>query len=482
MSTASWIPLNREDKVSLATQIYARIKTAIQNGTLQNGARLPSTRALASELNVSRNTVEIAYEMLNGEGIIQGKGSAGSFVNHTRLISDRREVNISPRAASTDATNEGFVPSSEMHFHPCVPSFDLFPTKLWNRLTHRRLRQTTTQDLAMGHYAGYWDLRVAICSYLQLSRGVSCLPEQVFITRGFQGALDLITRTLLEPGDAVILEDPGYRYARNLFIQSKMNVLFAPVDTEGLNIPWIQNNIARSKLISVTPSHQSPTGVMLSHARRVELLELAKHRGTWILEDDYDSEYRYVGKPLPSLKSLDAYDQVIYAGTFSKVLFPAIRTGYMVVPLKLVPQFDSTAQIFQSGCSTLTQMVIYDFMTQGHFSRHIRKMRGHYKVRRKWLTDALTASFEEGIQIALQKNGMHLIVRPNINIADAAMAEIARKAGYGIHALSEWSVHSTRQGLLLGFANIKSPDEANRLVSNLRRLLISETAHRLPNG
>lgn len=480
MNTAPWISLNREGKVSLATQIYARIKNAIQSGTLQTGARLPSTRALASELNVSRNTVEIAYEMLNGEGIILGKGPAGSFVNTTRIITNKHEVTINNQAGATHAENDGFVPSSDMHLHPCVPSFDLFPTKLWNRLMHRRLQQTSIQNLAMGHHAGYWDLRLAICSYLQLSRGVSCIPQQVFITRGFQGALDLITRTLLEPGDTVMLEDPGYRYARNLFIQAKMNVLFAPVDAEGIDVDWIQNTTASSKLISVTPSHQSPTGVMLSHSRRVHLLELAKQHGSWILEDDYDSEYRYVGKPLPSLKSLDAHDQVIYAGTFSKVLFPAIRTAYMVVPLKLVSEFDAAAQTFQSGCSTLTQMVIYDFMSEGHFSRHIRKMRGHYKVRRKWLTDALTASFEEGIQIALQKNGMHLIVRPNINIADAAMAEIARKAGYGIHALSEWSVHSERQGLLLGFTNIKSSDDANELVSHLRGLLLSETAYRLP--
>jgi GntR family transcriptional regulator / MocR family aminotransferase len=471
MQAESWIQLNRNDKTSLHLQIYFRIKQAILHGKLIQGARLPSTRALASEINVSRGTIEIAYDMLSGEGLLQGKGPAGSFVSATAILSNAMEQSVRKPMSQPNSEIEGLLPASLMPLHPCVPAFDLFPKKLWAKLTHKRMREMAAQDLAQGNQAGYEPLRLAICNYLQLSRGVFCSPEQVFVTRGFQGALDLLTRTILEAGDNVVVEDPGYRYARNLFLQANMHLLYAPVDQEGMDVNWVQNNATPCKLVSVTPSHQSPTGVTLSITRRMALLEFARKQNAWILEDDYDSEYRYVGKPLPSLKSLDVEERVIYAGTFSKVLFPALRAGYIVVPQSLVSSFASASQIFQSGCQAMTQMVISDFINQGHFSRHIRKMRTQYNQRRQWLINALHEVFKQDIKIELQKSGMHLIVSPNLGMDDFVMADTARKAGLGIHALSEWSIHSDRKGLLIGFTNIENPEIAYQLVTRLKNLL-----------
>lgn len=463
-----WLNLDRNQPGSLHMQIYLRIRQAILQGSLAQGARLPSTRSLASELNVSRGTVEVAFEILSGEGLLQGKGPAGTFV--TSAATFKRNQGGMPKmmAIQHPDTPHETQPESLKPLHPCVPAFDLFPIKLWTKLMHKRMRATALEVLANGNHAGYWPLRVSITNYLQISRGVTCSPEQVFITRGFQGALDMITRTILDIGDGVVVEDPGYRYARNLFLQAKMNVSYAPVDSDGIDIDWIEHTAKDTKLIAVTPSHQSPTGVTLSIARRIALLALAKKQNVWVLEDDYDSEYRYVGRPLPSLKSLDIEDRVIYAGTFSKVLFPALRTGYLVVPKSLIPQFEETAQIYQSGCPNITQMVIYDFMNDGHFSRHIKKMRSHYSKRRQWLINALNDEFRDNISIELQKSGMHLIVLPNIDVDDITLALMAREAGFGIHALSEWSVHTSRKGLLIGFTNITSPESASALALRLK--------------
>lgn len=462
--------LERKGVNTLPVQIQQNIKTAIAQGTLKQGDRLPSTRSLASQLNVSRNSVEIAFEMLQGEGLIVSKGAAGSFVSSGIAMHQLNQVDSQKNRPTLPPQIDQFTPSSRMYLHPCVPSFDLFPLAVWKRLVQRRLRNLNPHDLAMGDPSGYWDLKVTIASYLQLARGITCEPSRIVITRGFQGGLELISRALLKTGDEVVLEDPGYRYARALFEQAGMSIKSAPLDADGLCIEWISNHTQNPKLISVTPSHQSPTGVMLSHQRRLDLLEMASYKNCWILEDDYDSEYRYAGPPLPSLKSLDLNDRVIYAGTFSKVLFPGIKVAYLLLPESLVAACQLTMRTFQSGCSTLEQMVINDFIQQGHFSRHIRKMRNHYKSRRKWLCDALKAAFDQKIQIDLHKNGMHLIAMPSTNLADQEMAGIARTAGFGLQALSEWSVNSTRQGLLLGFTNIHSQAEAIRLAFLLRNL------------
>src|SRR5450830_20315 len=293
MQLNSWMHLDCNQSTSLHMQIYLRIRQAILQGHLVQGSRLPSTRSLASELNVSRGTVEIAFEMLSGEGLLQGKGPAGTFVTTTATFINRHDELLFSRAHQLSSAQNEFNPKSLKPLHPCVPGFDLFPMKVWGKLMHKRMRACTLHDLANGNHAGYWPLRVAISNYLQISRGVACSPEQVFITRGFQGALDMLTRTILDTGDTVVVEDPGYRYARNLFMRAKMNVIYAPIDHEGIDVEWIQNTAHATKLISVTPSHQSPTGVTLSIARRIAILALAKKLNAWVLEDDYDSEYRY---------------------------------------------------------------------------------------------------------------------------------------------------------------------------------------------
>lgn len=463
------IAVNRSESTPLHWQIYHRFKEAVQRGLLHAGDRVPSTRSLAGELGLARGTVEIAYEMLVGEGFLISKGQAGTFITPGVVQETALPQSSLPRQAATAApaaANPLLAP-----FHPCVPAFDVFPRKTWARLGARRLRAMTSGDMGNADPLGYMPLRQAIAAYLQISRSVSCNPHQVIITRGYQGGLDLISRALLQAGNAVWMEDPGYPFARNLLMDTGAKVIPVPVDTEGI---CVETGIARATnahMAVVTPSHQSPTGVAMSLSRRMQLLDWAASANAWVVEDDYDGEYRYTGHPLPALKSLDRHDRVIYAGTFSKVLYPALRIGYIVVPQSQVKQFENKARIYQSGCPLLMQMIVADFMAEGHFSRHIRKMRGLYAKRRDMTIEGLTRVFGDKIQIQLQKSGMHLLVQTHLDLSDKALAERFRAHGFGIHALSDWAMEDARQALLVGFTNISSAEEAEQHARTMESVL-----------
>ena len=305
-----------------------------------------------------------------------------------------------------------------------------------------------------------------------MSRGIACEPEQVFVTAGYRSALLLIRHSLLQEGDTCWFEDPGYFQARQLLEGVGIRLAAVPVDDQGLRVDAGMTHAANARCALVTPSHQSPLGVSLSLPRRLALLDWAEAHQAWIIEDDYDSEYRYVGRPLPALKSLDRSGRVLYCGTFSKVLFPGLRLAYLVVPPAEVERFTHTARIFDHGCPALPQATAADFLDQGHFARHLKRMRSLYAERRTYLADALTTVFGSRLQVELQAGGIHLLARLADGEDDRALAARAQAAGLAVSPLSSWALQKPcGSGLLLGFTNIVSAEQALHLARRLREAL-----------
>src|SRR5262245_9468747 len=336
------IPSVRPDRrlaTPLFRQIYQRIREAILDGTLPPGASLPSTRSLAGQLSTARGTIELAYALLAGEGYVVGRAAAGTIVNPelSQLLTSAAGQTLRGKLANRGDEFARVCPARP--FQMGLPALDAFPRKLWARLVARRARGLTSIAMVTQDPAGYAPLRRAIAGYLAIARGISCSTRQIFITAGYQGALGLITRTLLAPGDAVWFENPGYFRARDALAAAGAAIVPVPVDRDGLDVRFAIRRSPKARLAVVTPSHQCPLGVTLSLPRRLELLAWAAKTGAWIIEDDYDSEFRYTGHPLNALKSLDEADRVFYAGSFSKVLSPGLRLGYLVVPSSELNRF-----------------------------------------------------------------------------------------------------------------------------------------------
>ncbi|MCY1054454.1 PLP-dependent aminotransferase family protein [Nannocystis sp. SCPEA4] len=445
-------------------QIYAHIRDAIAGGRLRPDDRVPSIRGLASTLGIARGTVEAAYDLLVGEGYLLPQGQAGTRVAaigpHAARLGRTRAA--APAAALPD-------PRAVRPFQLGLPALDAFPHALWSRLTARRLRDATRLQYGYPAPAGDPRLREAIAGHLALSRGLRCAPAQVFVTAGYRHTLDLLARSLLSPGDLVWVEDPGYLPTRLLVETHGARAVPVPVDGDGLRVAEGRRCAARARLAVVTPSHQSPLGVALALPRRLELIAWAAASGARVLEDDYDGEYRYQGRPLPALASLDREGVVYYAGTFSKVLLPSLRLAYVVVPQPDVPRFEATCAAFHGGCPQLVQEVVADFMLEGHFARHVKKMRGLYARRRAAVVEGLQAVFGARLRVELQAGGMHLLVRLQGRTDDRALARAAERAGMGLQALSDWQHHQpVEPGLLLGFTNVSDSAGARRLADKLR--------------
>jgi len=450
-------------------QIVTRMRVAILSGTLPAGVRLPSSRGLASQLGVARGTVEAAYAVLAGEGVLLSRGAAGTVVSpHMNIHGGRR----TPDTALIPATADSRTPQRILPFRMGLPALDAFPRKLWSTLAAREIRRITRDDLAYPDPAGHRPLREMIAGYLGLSRGITINADQVWVTGGFQGALSLIIGAILRAGDTVWVEDPGYSPAREALLAARARLAPVPVDDQGMQVETVIAQAPRARMALVTPTHQSPLGVSLSLARRLALLAWAAETDAWVLEDDYDSEFRYTGHPLPALKSLDHADRVLFAGSFSKVLFPGLRLGYVVVPNALTQYFARANRLLQSGQPILEQRVVASFMAEGHFARHLRRMRSLYAARRNALAGALGATFGDRIKLELQAGGMHLIARFADAIDDNELARRALVHGLAPTALSRltWQ-HSCGAGLLLGFTNIpatEAPAVTIRLAKAIR--------------
>ncbi|HSE75558.1 MAG TPA: PLP-dependent aminotransferase family protein [Dongiaceae bacterium] len=437
----------------LFRQIRDRIAGAVLDGRLAPGARLPSARSLAAQLSIARGTVDAAYQLLAGEGYIIARGAAGTRIDSAldrRLLKPARAARLAPASQPVVRPSGRTLPLFRMG----LPALDLFPHKLWSRLIARRARALGATHHAYQDAAGDEGLRVQIARYLAVACGVACDPAQIVVTSGYQGALGLVTRVLMKPGEAAWLEHPGYRNAHEALRLAGMRLVGVPVDAEGFDVGWARSEARPARIAFVTPTHQYPLGVTLSLQRRIALLKWAEASEAWIVEDDYDSEFRYQGKPLPALKSLDRRERVLYAGTFSKVLSPGLRVGYLVVPSGLVGRFTEVAQSLQPPPTLLVQSAIAEFIEQGHLARHIRRMRQVYAERRAAVAEALAEEVPQ-FDIALKPGGMHLLARLPRGTDDMNLVARLNDAGMAPAPLSTTGVERPyAPGLVIGFTNV----------------------------
>lgn len=465
----SIISLNPTSSTPLYRQLYNDLRQAILHGQLTAGTRLPSTRGLAAELSVSRNTVVNAYEQLIAEGYLEGQTGSGTRVTR-HLPEDMLTVSATTVEVGVEETSDEVTLSqrgsriaqtpvsqtrrmSVRAFRAGLPALDAFPKKLWSRLVARRTRALSHDLMAYGDSAGYPPLREAIAAYLGAARGVRCRPEQVIVVSGAQQAIDLAARLLLDPGEAVWVEEPGYLGAKGALTAAGARLIPVPVDSDGLKVETGMNQAPYARLAYISPSHQYPLGVTMSLARRLALLRWAAQANAWILEDDYDSEYRYSGRPLASLQGLDTTGRVVYIGTFSKVLFPALRLGYLVVPPHLVEAFVAGRALMDRASPALEQAVLTDFITEGHFARHIRRMRTLYAERQATLVEAATERLADLLEIDAAEAGLHLVGWLPKSVDDEFISQQLAKHGIETLSLSSFAAAPLqRGGLVLGYA------------------------------
>ena len=451
-------------------QIYERFRNAISSGLLKPGDRIPAARALAKELGLARGTIEAAYSLLVAEGYIQAHGQAGTIV--APGLKPQTPVAIPEPPLDKRISSIGFRPDSILPFQMGLPALDEFPRKIWARLGARCVRAMQPSDMAHPSIYGLPKLRAEIAAYLQVSRGINCAASQVFVTSGYRHTIELIGLALLKAGDRVWLEDPGYPPTRELLAHMQIAAVPVHVDQEGMVVSEGIKSAPRARAAVVTPAHQSPLGVSLSLPRRQALLDWAGRHNAWIVEDDYDGEYRYVSRPLPALKSLDRDGRVLYAGTFSKVLFPSIRLAYLVVPESQVERFEQIIQTFAGGSPELTQAIVTAFITEGHFARHIQRMRRLYAERREATSAGLQSVLGQHVRIDAQPGGMHLILRLQGRQSDRELVARMREEGLYAEALSDWTKEGEgASALLVNFTNIDSRRTAEKLGKRILSLM-----------
>lgn len=473
------LAVDRFSGIPLHRQVYDRIRGAILDGLLRPGQRVPSTRNLALELVVSRLPVLSAYNQLVHEGYLEGRVGSGTFVS-AALPDDLLRTQPAPDAAARPggarqvarpgprARDEGRLGP----FRVSLPALDQFPHGAWARLVARHAHALTHVQMAYGDPAGLMPLRVAIADHLRFARGVRCEAEQVLIVSGSQAALRLAAAVLLARGDRVAVEEPGYPGAWSSLAAGGLGLVPVPVDEEGMSVAALRACGRRVRGAYVTPSHQYPLGMSMTAARRLALLDWAARQDAWVLEDDYDSEYRYVSRPLGALQGMDVHERVIYLGTFSKVLFPAVRIGYLVVPPSLLQRFVEARQAFDLFSPTLYQLVLAEFLREGHFARHLRHMRGVYLARRDALLTGLARHCGDRLTVHNADAGLHVAVGLSAGLDDGDVVE--RMAGRGLTAtaLSACYLGTSRQrGLLLGFGGSTERRlfDATRLLAEVLR-------------
>jgi GntR family transcriptional regulator / MocR family aminotransferase len=477
----------RGSETSAYRWLYASLRAEILEGRLRSGARLPATRDFARQHRLSRGTIVSAFELLKSEGYLRGTAGSGTYVSSIlpdallqvtrspglRPSSQQRKkkISVSDYARRAELFT-GFEIRPSRAFRANVPALNLFPTALWTQITARRLRRASMHLLLGCDALGYAPLREAIANYLSTSRGVKCTADQIAIVSGVQEALDLTARVLLNSGDRVCMENPGYVGARMVFEAVGAKVSAVRLDDEGMKV---RGDILRgSRLIYVTPGHQFPVGTTMSLSRRLELLESARKSGALIFEDDYDSEYRYSGRPIPALQGFDRNGSVIFAGSFSKVLFPSLRLGYLVIPPDLTEFFAAAISLTTRHAPLLEQAVLCDFITEGHFGRHLRRMREVYADRLTVLLEAAREKLTGLLEISEIEAGLQTVgwLREGIDAESATKAAAAR--GVEVFPLSRYSQgRVAREGLQLGFAAVDA-GEIRRGVQELAAALKGE--------
>jgi GntR family transcriptional regulator/MocR family aminotransferase len=491
------IALDSGGDLPLYRQLYDALRDAILDGRLHPGGRLPSSRTLATELGVGRNTVLAAYEQLAAEGYLEGQVGAGTQVAavlpDSLLQLDRQSKEprpkrqapaqartLSERGKSLSATRRlvpAYTRGQGRAFQHGLPAIDRFPAMLWSRLLARHSRDTRSSLFGYEIGIGLPALREAIAAYAGAARGVVCSAEQVIVTVGAQAALDLAARMLLDPGDPVWVEDPGYLGARGALAGAGATLVPVPVDEEGLDVEAGIERHAAPRLVYVTPSHQFPLGATLSLQRRLALLDHAGRCGAWIIEDDYDSEYRYQGRPIPSLQGLDRTGTVIYMGTFAKTLFPALKIGYLIVPGHLVDAFATAIRISGHVPPPAMQAALADFIGEGHFGSHVRRMRALYAERRAIVLDAIGNELSSWLRPAPGEGGLQLSAFLPEGADDRGLAAAAMEAGIHVSPLALYRLEQGRPGLYMGYASVPEA-ELKRAAAKLAGVLKAAGAPR----
>ncbi len=457
-----------DPRTPIYQQIYEHMRVAILSGQLKRGTKIPSTRALADELGISRNTVLNAYDQLFAEGYLESAEGRGTFI--TRVLPDAyfsipQPTKSRPQQAASHHLSERAQAAMEspgmpvlregqgrQAFRAGLPSLDDFPFDLWGKLVARHAHRLNPNNVRYQDSTGYRPLREAIANHVIVARQVHCTPDQVIIVSGSQGGLDLTTRVLLNPGETAWMEDPGYLGARGALVAAGARLVPLPVDEDGLQVEIGIQRAPDARLVYLTPSHQFPLGVTMSLSRRLALLEWAKTAGAYVMEDDYDSEYRFGGRPLASLQGLDTHERIIYIGTFSKVMFPALRLGYLIVPPGLVDAFLGMRRFVDYHPSILEQAALADFMSEGHFTRHIRRMRTLYAERRAILLDAAR---DLPLDIYAPEAGMHVVGWLPEGVDDRAVAAFAAEQNIEVMPISAFAIEPLKRGgLVLGYAGI----------------------------
>lgn len=488
-----------DQRRGLSQQLYQALRARVLDGRLSSGTRLPATRDLASMLALSRNSVVRAYDQLYAEGYIESRVGDGTYVSQLPKLSTQLSTGLyrglstglstfpvsdTVDLSSSDRSSEPLERLKNHHlpaprsgppraFRVGIPAFDLFPFDVWAKLQAGFWRNPEPAQLGYGDPAGEPQLRELIAAYLRRSRGMSCSAGQIVITSGAQEAISLCAQLLLQPGEAVAVENPGYRAAGHAFAIAGGRVRGVPVDDEGLDCAKLAQ-LADCRLAYVTPAHQYPTGVTMSLARRLSLLAWAERQDGWIIEDDYDGEYRYSGAPLAPLAALDRQGRVLYVGTFGKIAFPALRLGYLVLPQRLVEAFSQARALAVRHSEVGTQCVMAQFMAQGHFLRHIRRMRRAALSRR----NVLKAGWPEGVAglgaMPEVSAGLHVKVAVDNLARERELVAQAEAVGVEVNPLSSYWLEDRevpvdkRAGLVLGFAAVPQAQIADALM-RLRR-------------
>jgi GntR family transcriptional regulator/MocR family aminotransferase len=452
-------------------QLNTQIGQAVLSGRLPSGLRLPASRDLAVELGVSRTTVVTAFQQLIAEGYLESRVGAGTFVGSNLakqilklapppgqartsqkkvaydLLSQRGRALVNSRSYSLQQTPTAFMPNQ--------PAYDKFPFDIWARILARQNRKPALELLNYGNAPGYPPLQRAIAAYLHHARGIKCDEEQVIVVTGAQMAVSLTAWILLNPGDGVMIEDPGYMAMRDMLAGFGARLINVPVDHHGMDVRAGIRVKPGARMALLAPSHQYPLGVTLSLTRRLELLAWAKRVKGWIIEDDYDSEFRFSGAPLAPMQTIDQNGRVIYVGTFSKVMFPSLRVGYLVVPPELINAYSAAVHLLTRGVSTLTQAVLTEFIDQDHFSKHIRRMRLVYAERHEAITAAINKDLDGLIDLSPAKTGMNVVGwLPQNGKNSNDLVAVRKMNAHGILSspMSEqYWVKQPRHGLLLGF-------------------------------
>ncbi len=464
--------------------LYESLRRAILDGDIGCGTRLASSRTLAEELDIARNSVLYAYERLVEEGFVTATRH-GSIVNDVKATAARPSAQVEPRESAPRSLSRRVrelpprrAPGSEaVALRPGVPALDAFPLAQWRTALERAMREVEASELGYGDSAGLPALRQAIAQYVRVSRGVRCQPDQVFITDGTQTSLDLCAHFFADEGERVWIENPGYLGARVAMLTAGLSLVPIPVDAAGMAAREEHWRDTPPRLVYLTPSHQYPLGCVLSLERRLALIERARACGAWIIEDDYDSELRHDGPPLPSIQGLADDTPVIYLGTFSKTLFPALRIGFMIVPRQIVTQMETAHRTLVRQGRVAEQRALADFIESGRYARHLRRMRKLYLARRDGLVAAIEKHLAGLMTVSADAGGMHLSVRLDAPVDDVAVSEAARAHGLALSPLSAYCLRGLAEsgtapynGFLLGYAEA-TPEASDALMQTLAEVV-----------